>query len=531
MTIVLIAAGCSATTPDEPPTQIGTDRQPTTKQTEPVAEPSLSSVSEPPERPADAWSVHTLDRRAPESDSYSIAGEGGIVIVVSARNGQVAVRRTDGSGESVPIPDATSPGHLALLNGTLTMVSDRGAANPIVWQSANGTRWNRLTEVAWALPGEQVSVGTMHAVGNRLLAGGAVDYMSDLEDEGPRSVPAVWTSSDGATWFQSEIEVVGPFGRVSSIAEVDGTLLAVGSMGGRGAMWRSIDDGRTWARHEVVVDGPPAGDRVISELAVLGNVIVGVGESTTEVSLQLTANRDPMIIWSPDSGLTWTQAQLDLSIAYGLDEAIDSVVAAGGALWAATGRNFDSSQEEADRCYLDLEGCRAGRSFEPMLLRSVDGRAWVEVEIRDFDPSIGLQIAELVDVGGGVAIVDSLDQLVVYSWESVDAPPEREPLNLAVLDIPIVRSGSNLEVGVTYRYPLSSYCGIEILGDFNATFWSLSSGDEYVDETWPWVGPDQVIYGYMTLVDEITINFHPTQDPNLRPNVYNPVGAVTQMCN
>lgn len=81
-------------------------------------------------------------------------------------------------------------------------------------------------------------------------------------------------------------------------------------------------------------------------------------------------------------------------------------------------------------------------------------------------------------------------------------------------DLDVVEGTSNLERGVTYRYPLYIHCGMGYLGNFNGTHWHLtdaphgtanSGSSRAVPDGWPIA--QETIQGMVTLVDATTIEY------------------------
>jgi hypothetical protein len=162
-----------------------------------------------------------------------------------------------------------------------------------------------------------------------------------------------------------------------------------------------------------------------------------------------------------------------------------------------------------------VEACQGGG--RPVLLRSVDGVEWVEIDLAPLELS---SIERIVDVADhGMMVIGHEPQsprLATWTWSSGDEPPRRPLPNAASPDeVPLVAFGDRLTVGATYRFPLHFHCGIELLGSFNDRWWYLVEGSTQWDPTVDspaappanWPVANEFIFGTITLVDADTIEY------------------------
>ncbi len=152
----------------------------------------------------------------------------------------------------------------------------------------------------------------------------------------------LWGSVAGNASFRDRF---GPV-VMSALVPFEGGLLAVGQAAAGGIAWSS-PDGLTWSR---LPDEPAFAGASLIAVAAAGPGLVAGGGS-------ISAAQTPGLWWSTD-GRTWTRA----SIPTGRVGAIDRIVDLGsaGILALGGGNNTDGG-------------------YQPMALRSLDGRAWTEL--------------------------------------------------------------------------------------------------------------------------------------------------------
>jgi hypothetical protein len=291
--------------------------------------------------------------------------------IVAAGPGYVAVGRdlawapqiwtsTDGldwtpvSGDAGPFAETVDAMWLVRLDGTLVAIGNRSLdGNPdgiVVWTSADGSEWTRVSEEATAFKGgDELAAVTaggpgLVAIGGERLTGHVAwtspdgvswtripddagvfedGWITDLTAGGPGLVAvggtngdgndaAVWTSTDGTTWTQ--VTDSGAFGGagnqwMDAVTSGPGGLVAVGTSyaeagGARGAVWFSAD-GVTWTRvpnddavFAAMIDGGDESTMNLFDVAAFGPGYVAVGQESAE-------DRSVVLV-SPD-GLTWTR--------------------------------------------------------------------------------------------------------------------------------------------------------------------------------------------------------------------------------
>lgn len=377
----------------------------------------------------------------------------------------------------------------AVSGGVLAVVNYREAPAPELWFSADGSSWEQLS--AEGLDGP-AWVGTLAATGAGVLIVGALS-----SEEGPFE-PVLWRSEDLTTWTTTEIHARG------DVVAAGSSLLVAGPGLGGALMWRSGDDGRTWEPVPAQeVDGGEG--LLLNDMAAGNGAVVAVGSS--EEDMQGFA-----VLSSSDDGRSWVRTELDPGTAAGLRGSGAGVQRAGGAFWIIASRYFDA-WDHYDRCYVDVASCQA--YAEPVVLRSTDGIHWAEVDIDAVDPPEYYWAHDVVDAGDGVVLVRSAPSVLVSRWPSSAAPPLRAPPE--TLEAPAFELAWNtveLAVGTTYRLPLYIHCGMDYLADLNGRHWYLAEAPKGTVETGAghkppsnWPVAQQTIFGYVTLIDDNTIEY------------------------
>ncbi len=315
--------------------------------------------------------------------------------------------------------------------------------------------------------------------------------------------PTAWRSPDGRTW--TEVTLPGGLeGGVSSITSIGDDLLAVGNGAPAGQLWRSSDDGRTWALEALQGTGVPAGFR-LSDIGTARGVLVAVGLDPSR--------REPTsrIVHSVDAGRTWKAATAEEGVADGLGFAhLDA--ATSGFTVASSRREHAGGGSRA--CYDDPSRCGAA---VPVLLHSPDGRTFRQIALGD---DLGVRDVDAVasDSSGLLVLVGDGDggSWTTWTWPAGSTrPPITTPVMGTPPDTPpLAEPGAELVVGVRYRRPLDLHCGMGHLGTFNGGQWFLDEASGPTPETgageappphWP-VAQEQIL-GYVTLVDADSIEY------------------------
>lgn len=160
---------------------------------------------------------------------------------------------------------------------------------PVAWSSPNGTDWQRIE--LHPLAGDEWGYMTPRAVATQgsqvVIAGNSATRCPSHLD----APPAFWTTTDGDTWKEHLVpsvpiaELSKPEARIYGLEITDEGIVAAGAWsrpggGSRAAAWYSTDNGTTW--HEALAD--PAFEVVRSypasgmeDLAQIRDHLVAVG--------------------------------------------------------------------------------------------------------------------------------------------------------------------------------------------------------------------------------------------------------------
>ena len=287
-------------------------------------------AGEPPAGPVLAW------RRVAPTESLGGPGEQRLDAVVASGSELVGV----GSSSRADAP--------------------AGDLDGAVWRSVDGVEWERVPDTGGALggPGDERLLAVVEPAGSgrSLVAVG-----------GDGSSAAVWVRFPGdAGWARvpgDEAIFGGPGEQVARAVATrpDGSLVAVGADGGSGdgdgAVWRSAA-GRSWER--VVPGGDLGGPGVqeLSDVAVVGPLLVAVGRTGDEAAA-----------WSSLDGTTWQRTTLGPGRAHALAQVEGGVVAVGSS---------------------------PGDGLDAAAWRSVDGITWSPVGVDDGELAAADQ--EVLDV-------------------------------------------------------------------------------------------------------------------------------------
>ena len=493
MAAAVMAASCGSSSPsvvagESPPgTEVG----------------GVDEAVEPPttmELAAPVWTMTELSERGADARVFA-AAVGENLVVMSSTEDQLTAWVEAGDGW-LPAEIGREPvgerGEVEAMGtvpgGVLAVVNYYQSPGSELWFSAEGSSWAQLAVDGFDRP---ASASTVTATDSAVFVTGALRAEENTCCD--PFTPVIWRSEDLATWTMTELDVRG------DIVAAGSGLLAAGEGSGGAVLWRSDDEGRSWAS----VPAPEVGggeDRMFHDMAVGKGVIIAVG--TTWGS---AGGEGLVIVSSTDDGGSWVRQELDPGTAGGL-EGRHQVQWAGGAFWIITSRWFDT-WDDPDRCYADLASCQA--FSESVVLRSEDGFEWAEIDLSALDPPEYFGLDGVVETGDGVVIVGSAENLLVWYWPSPAAPPLRPPPDaLEAPEFDLASRDSELEVGTTYRYPLYIHCGMDYLATLNGHYWYLldapdgtieTGAGQQPDPSWPVA--DQTIFGFITLVDENTIEY------------------------
>lgn len=209
------------------------------------------------------------------------------------------------------------------------------------------------------------------------------------ESSGGDVDPAVWTSSDAATWRRLDAVTSGLHETgnqaMRTVIEAPPGLVAVGHDNSTGsidaAVWTSAD-GTTWVRQTSSFFGGRGHDDMVG-MATFGEELVVVGFETTD-----TGDRDAAV-WLESGGL-WNRIE-DGSLGGDGNQQMTAVLAAGPGLVAV---GFDDSRGDEDAA----------------VWTSIDGRNWERVPTGATFDEPGVQIMwALTQVGSALVAGGSSD--------------------------------------------------------------------------------------------------------------------------
>lgn len=330
--------------------------------------------------------------------------------------------------------------------GVVLVVSGFEDFIPHVWLSADGDTWatDTITNSAFDVAG-------VVWVDGRFLASGS-KRVGDNPGSGPFEA-AMFASSDGIEW--SEIVVDDAFGGdgVVSAPVVAGdrvvvTLLLRGEVSSRTVMFESFDAGVTW--HPATDEGP-----VPSQLASIGDVLVGSAASE-DVEHGIVLNQAGR--WEP----------VGVDDLVGPSEQTDAYL---------VGQGHDRAVFVIDYvrpigyCYDDPESCQ--RSSSLMVALSPDGTTTLlDVGVEDPDVDTATTGSDGSDGSFHVLLAGDLG-LKLRTWPAAQGPHPTLPTPTITMPEgpPLVEWEAELAIGETYRFPLYTHCGIDVLGRFNGLNW------------------------------------------------------------
>jgi hypothetical protein len=370
-------------------------------------------------------------------------------------------------------------------HGQVLVFGDDDGYEPSVFSSTDGRTWRELGGIGLDGP---AGVGAATATDEGFVAVGTRRIGPDPDV--PPTEAVAWRSVDGEAW--TSLVLPGPEGHglAADVVSVGDTVLVSGSAG-RNSLWRSLDGGATWEISTVEVDGFD-GLFVIGWLAAIGDVVVGVGTSID--------NSEPLIVRSGDSGRTWKRVPLDPAMTAGLELwGIDS----GFSGFFVRAERFLDAFQDAEYCYADIEACREWSA--PRLLHGTTGEEWSQIDL-PAGPPVGF-LGPVVSASHATVVFGSVaneDGGGVWFWPTDDGPlPTVRPEPPPATDEPTAAYGGTIELGVRYRYPLGTHCGIEWLGVFNGLTWHLRGPDPLAvlgQAPAHWPTARQALFGYVTLV-------------------------------
>jgi hypothetical protein len=211
-----------------------------------------------------------------------------------------------------------------------------------------------------------------------------------LGETQPPALAAGWRSGDATSWTRIA-DLPGPGGSsISAAAATGGAVVAVGTSGGRAAVWRTLD-GATWTLTQLAA--PPDGSTELLtaiDATSAGFVAGGYAESATS---ERTAT-----LWRSSDGVNWERAPVPGPAG---SSAVKGIAAIGASNLVAVGIAGDE---------------RRGTSA---VWRSTDGGAsWQPVSSPAF--AGGRMLAATAGSAGFVSVGENVDQTAAAAWTSAD---------------------------------------------------------------------------------------------------------------
>lgn len=240
--------------------------------------------------PVGAYPI-TIDVRGMSAANYSFSGQTGVL----------SVARWFSATNSAPWNSRVTPGLVSakgqmwLLGGLTTSQSGIVSRQNDVWNSIDGTNWNRATAgAAWT---GRNGHGTAF-FNDRLWVAGGYDGVARND---------VWSSPDGVAWTR-EVASAPWSGRFSfGFLTFQGHLWVIGGLdyaaGGRADVWKSAD-GRSWSKVLELAPWGPRGEFACVEFA--GRIWMYAGKifNASNPATSIGLARD---VWSSADGVSWTR--------------------------------------------------------------------------------------------------------------------------------------------------------------------------------------------------------------------------------
>lgn len=422
-------------------------------------------------------------------DFVSLTEHDGEVWLARLTEERDAYEVRDLAGDSVHRIDAPPSSTPPLLFGTpfglMLVTSDYERFLPTIRLSTDGGATWTESSISGGRP---FDVSGVTVVDGSLVVPGAFRPV-DEPGMGPFT-PGVFRSADGVTWTEVPLDpavfdmtdsYLGP------VIDLGDRLVMSGTRDEGDyrmpALFESSDRGATW---QISTDSGPAP----SAVAVAGATLVGVNS--------FLSPSDPAVPVSTNAGRAWEP--VDVSRFAPPFQYASTFVLSGGPSVLIT----FAVEPSTEYCYEHLEECQSG--FVPaLLLVAADGTA-VSV---DLGAPVAYSSSGRVTADGSLHVVTIVgERLVIRSWDAANGPvptvPDVEPFTPS--GPPLAEWDAQLEVGATYRFPLGTHCGIDVLGDFNGEHWWIVGSPESAYGQYQ-SDMSQRLLGEITLVDEDTIEY------------------------
>jgi hypothetical protein len=310
----------------------------------------------------------------PELAVDGLATAGGEQIAIGSADGYPAVWRQAPGGGSWTL--ATSLAVVSAYPGlsALTSVTHGpagwlavGEPGPVVLTSADGTTWQRA--------GGPI-VRDLAAASALAAAANPAGYVIAANPSPPGSPPGpdLWWSRNLTSWTRAtEMGITSGSDQVRAVAADAHELMAVGSAGGRPAVW-TTSDGQTWTT--IVLDLPPgASAAVLQQVAIDGDHVVALGQETK------AGESVPFAEFSPDGGASWQNAPFGSARP---GTAVTALAAGSGGFTAAT-QSGGPGQQAAQ------------------IWTSATGSSWAATQVSGLSGGGAHEVAALVSSGSGVS--------------------------------------------------------------------------------------------------------------------------------
>jgi hypothetical protein len=211
----------------------------------------------------------------------------------------------------------------------------------------------------------------------------------------PPSLAAGWRSIDAITWARIVALPAPDASSISAAVASGGAVVAVGTSGGRAAVWRSLD-GAAWTVTTLAAPPTAGATELLTAIAATDGGFVAGGYEESATAQKMAT------LWRSSDGVTWSRASVTDQTA-AIEEEITGIAAGPSAL-VAVGIAGDERRGMA------------------AVWRSVDGGAsWQPVASPSF--AAGRMLATAVIAGSGpgfVAVGENVDQTAAAAWTSAD---------------------------------------------------------------------------------------------------------------
>jgi Protein kinase domain len=319
----------------------------------------------------------------PELAVNALASAGGEQIAVGSADGYPAVwRQAPGGGAwalvSTPSPASGDQGPSALTSvthgpaGWLAV----GGPGPVLLTSADGTTWHRT--------GGSVIQDLAHAAAVTAAANPS-GYVIAVNPSGAGSSadsagsagPDLWWSPNLTSWTRATtMNDMSGSSQVQAVAADGHEFMAVGSDGGRPAVWTTTD-GSTWTT--IILDLPPgASAAALQRVAIDGNRVVALGQGTT------AGGTMPFAELSTDAGASWQR------VPFGSAGTVVTALAAGSGGFTAATQSGVPGQQDAQ------------------VWTSATGMTWTPDHVSGLSGGGAHEIAALVPSGSAVTGIGSI---------------------------------------------------------------------------------------------------------------------------